>query len=282
MISGCMLIGGICFSADNHKESVITYVEENPFYLSAQKFLVKKQAAHKKTPILSSLIEDDKDDKEVTTKNARSERTKKYRECALQGHKLRTVTFISPAHRDTTERIEESPQEKLTALHELRRCTPLHRACNHGDPTVVKALLERCPFTNDAPTVDITDVFGRTSLHCAVLDNNQSVIEELLKGGANINAQIPHARKMSDPMHSDTLKTPLHFAVQLGYPHLVECLLKAGANQWVKDASHQTPRSFIEKIMTQMYGSDNNREAYKKCHELLLLHETRLLKALNL
>jgi len=108
--------------------------------------------------------------------------------------------------------------------------TALHEAADRGHAEVVQYLLDQ------GVEVDPTCTFYHsTPLHCAAAGafTNESfyvpVVKLLLKHGAN-----PNARSSRD-------MTPLHRAVELGHPRLVELLLAAQADPRLCDGSGRTP-----------------------------------------
>jgi ankyrin repeat protein len=75
------------------------------------------------------------------------------------------------------------------------------------------------------------DALGRTSLHYAAADGDDSSLEQLLRAGANPNAQ------------DDSGWTALHFAAQFRSATCARALLAAGAEVDLRDAHGNTPLS---------------------------------------
>jgi hypothetical protein len=71
--------------------------------------------------------------------------------------------------------------------------------------------------------------FGWTALHVAARRGQQDRVEQLLRQGADVNAQ------------ADNGQTPLHVAVENEQPEIVRCLLKRKANPNIKDQWDHTP-----------------------------------------
>ncbi len=183
-----------------------------------------------------------------------------------------SVALVRQECTDTTLAcIEAASQEELSSKHGLA-CSQFHRACKYGNGDVIATFLKKCPFIDDVPTVNITDIFGRTPLHCAVLENNKVVVEELIKEGATVDIQIPTNPGISDPQYADNLKTSLHFAAQLGYSDMILLLLQHGANPFIKDLSGRTPRMLIGSIRVSDFQLPN----YNKCKKILLEHEIKM------
>jgi ankyrin repeat protein len=73
------------------------------------------------------------------------------------------------------------------------------------------------------------DEYGRTPLHYAAAEGNASLVEELLRSGADVNAQ------------DDDGWSPLHFGAQAGSTSVVAVLLGAGADVALRDRFGNTP-----------------------------------------
>jgi ankyrin repeat protein len=80
--------------------------------------------------------------------------------------------------------------------------------------------------------VNIADSEGRTPLLTAISDSSPRVVEELLKKGANPNAQ---SESIGYPGY-----TPLHMAALSGSTEDVELLLRYGADPTIRNAEGQT------------------------------------------
>jgi ankyrin repeat protein len=142
--------------------------------------------------------------------------------------------------------------------------TQLHKAVRGTQYEFVRFLLQP---TVSAHLVSVKDSFGNTPLHNAVLANNTDMVEILLEHGADVSVQnnkgrtplwcvvktpefnkddIPYSdylqrfhvdvvqmllRNGSDiNAKDDSMKTPLMAAAHEGMPHLVQLLLKQGAD----------------------------------------------------
>ena len=118
----------------------------------------------------------------------------------------------------------------------------------HKDPdnvikhTVVKTLLDH------GSSVNVTDEFGRSPLHC-VEYTTRECCDLLLQYGADVN--LPDVNK----------ETPLHFAASAGNTDCIEWLLQQGANVEALDNKHRTP------LHAASYGGD------RRSLELLIQHE---------
>ncbi|MDQ3024846.1 MAG: ankyrin repeat domain-containing protein, partial [bacterium] len=72
------------------------------------------------------------------------------------------------------------------------------------------------------------DAYGRTPLHYAALEGNESLCQELLSAGADVNAQ------------DDNGWAPLHFAADKSSGLITTLLLRAGANPNICDTHGNT------------------------------------------
>lgn len=90
--------------------------------------------------------------------------------------------------------------------------TPLHEAAYHGYSEIVQQLISHGANPN------ITNTFGRTALHDAVLSNDAKTLASVLQ-----------ARPSLDVVDEEG-KTPLYIAVCHRWPEAVDMLLAAGAN----------------------------------------------------
>ena len=82
-----------------------------------------------------------------------------------------------------------------------------------------------------------------TPLHNAALGSEPRVAEELIRYGANINANVDARIGIIPAFDRDfmSLGTPLHMAVRYSRPDMVEMLIEAGADVNIKDADGYTP-----------------------------------------
>lgn len=87
--------------------------------------------------------------------------------------------------------------------------TVLHYAV---DAKTVRLLVEK------GANVNAADVRGHTALHLAIMEKRLEVVRELIKSGADVNAE-EYGNKC----------TPLHLACMVGEKEIVEELVKAGA-----------------------------------------------------
>ena len=101
--------------------------------------------------------------------------------------------------------------------------TPLHLAARNPDETVAKILISH------NAEVDSRDVYNYTPLHYAALFENLSTFDILLQYGAS-----PHA-------NGNLSVTPFHMAGERGCVEMITCLLKGGGNPNVSDQYSATP-----------------------------------------
>src|SRR6266850_4817966 len=120
--------------------------------------------------------------------------------------------------------IKESP-DLINAKETGSGTTPLHRAAQNGQLSVVEFLLSH------GADIDPKDMAygGQTPLHYAVEAGHKAVAEVLLNKGASINA--------TDGSGS----TPLHLAADRGFRTVVELLLAHGADVNAKKLGGVTP-----------------------------------------
>lgn len=85
----------------------------------------------------------------------------------------------------------------------------------------------------DPKLFEATNSYGQTPLHFAAYHQNTSVIESLLKCGANIDIQDSKGR------------TPLHIAYANDKKDSIEALIRLGANTTIKDLSGSEPHECI-------------------------------------
>ena len=124
----------------------------------------------------------------------------------------------------------------------------LHTACKHGDPSMVKTLIE-C-----SASVDDKDVGGKTPLSLAVLDNQTSIVSALVSEfGCDPNDGVS-----------------LHTACKHGDLSIVKTLIECGANVNEKDVGGNTPLSLavlhghdsIVSALVSEFGCDPNDGAF--------------------
>ncbi|WP_265029684.1 ankyrin repeat domain-containing protein [Wolbachia endosymbiont (group A) of Philonthus cognatus] len=102
----------------------------------------------------------------------------------------------------------ENSYKNIYARDEKER-TALHYAI---DAKTVRLLIEKGVDVNAA------DVRGHTALHLAITEKRLETVRELIKSGANVNAE-----------EYENKCTPLHLACMVGKVEIVEELVKAGA-----------------------------------------------------
>ncbi len=142
------------------------------------------------------------------------------------------------------------------------RSSALHIACKNDDVALMKLLLENGANVNGTdrtgrtplhyattayaaqlllskgalPNVHAYD--GCTQLHSAAFDGNLDVIRELLKNGADINADSSHS---SITFGADFDMRPIHIAASEGHLNAVKFLLDKGAAIDAKNSWFATP-----------------------------------------
>lgn len=101
--------------------------------------------------------------------------------------------------------------------------TALHYAI---DAKTVRVLVEKGVDVNAA------DVEGYTALHLAVTEKRLEIVRELIKSGANVNAE--------------SKCTPLHLACMVGEKEIVKELVEAGAEIEQEDKFEMTAMDYAK------------------------------------
>ncbi|UJQ21505.1 ankyrin repeat domain-containing protein [Wolbachia endosymbiont of Delia radicum] len=112
------------------------------------------------------------------------------------------------AFNKSAKELLENSYKNIYARDENGR-TVLHYAV---DAKTVRLLVEK------GANVNAKDVEGYTALHLAVTEKRLEIVRELIKSGANVNAE-EYGNKC----------TPLHLACMIGEKEIVEELVEAGA-----------------------------------------------------
>jgi ankyrin repeat protein len=100
----------------------------------------------------------------------------------------------------------------------------LHYACRFGHAETAKLLL------NVGIDVNVTSLHRRmVPLHFAILSGNKNLLIELIKYGANVNAQDTEGL------------TPLHYAVLMNDTNMLKILIDAKANIHLKASNELNP-----------------------------------------
>ncbi|WP_341819730.1 ankyrin repeat domain-containing protein [Wolbachia endosymbiont (group A) of Brachyopa scutellaris] len=119
--------------------------------------------------------------------------------------------------------------------------TALHYAI---DAKTVRLLVEK------GANVNAADVEGYTALHLAVTEKRLEIVRELIKSGANVNAE-EYGNKC----------TPLHLACMVGKVEIVEDLVKAGAEIEQADTFGMTAMDYAKnsKEITEILKKETDR-----------------------
>ena len=124
------------------------------------------------------------------------------------------------------------------------RHSPIVAACQTGREKAVRWMLAAGVDANAT-----VGEHGNTMLHVATWNRNGGVVEALIQGGAQVNAQ------------NSVGNTPLHFAVQYGHPqvwHVVSVLLREGADPHLRNHYGKTPLDWaspdIKRKLAQLPG----------------------------
>ena len=109
--------------------------------------------------------------------------------------------------------------------------TPLYWAAIKGRVEILTLLINR------GASIDQKCLnYSFTALHCSINENQNTVINALINGGANIMAKDKDGN------------TPLHFAAMMGNDAVVHKLLGLGANINAADSQGITPIFFSELL----------------------------------
>ena len=111
----------------------------------------------------------------------------------------------------------------LVRVRDVEGNTPLLRAVAHGQPQVAMQLLRH------GAEIDADNQAGQTALHLAALDGQRDLAALLIAHGAHFNLK-------------DALgQTPLHLAARAGHTAVARALLDFGATVDIRDLYGQTP-----------------------------------------
>ncbi|WP_353289409.1 ankyrin repeat domain-containing protein [Wolbachia endosymbiont (group A) of Paraperithous gnathaulax] len=134
----------------------------------------------------------------------------------------------------------ENSCKNIYARDEKER-TALHYAI---DAKTVRLLVEK------GANVNAADVEGYTALHLAVTEKRLENVKELIRSGADINAE-----------EYESKCTPLHLACMVGKVEIVEELVKAGAEIEQEDKFGMTAMDYAKnsKEITEVLKKETDR-----------------------
>lgn len=124
--------------------------------------------------------------------------------------------------------------------------TALHIACKRGSLACFGVVTQNCQ-RHLTSILSVPNYSGHNCLHLASMNGYVSLVESLVRLGANINAQEPCSGR-----------TALHLAVDLQNPTLVRCLLDLGAEVNCQNYGGFTPYHLTygrqnDEIRCQLY-----------------------------
>ena len=102
--------------------------------------------------------------------------------------------------------------------------TPLHKACNNGELTKVRALVE-----DDGIDVNAAGASERRPIHRAAGGNHADVVTYLIETGASVDQQDRQGR------------TALHWAAISGHTDVASILFDRSADPMLKNSSDELP-----------------------------------------
>ena len=120
--------------------------------------------------------------------------------------------------------------QEITSLleNELKRAVKIHHSCYEGNLDMVKHLINKGFSVHSRYLYETFNSFkmtlGSTPLHFAVLGNNISIVEFLIKQKADTNKQNDFVSSVF------FLMTPLHHASFYGFSYIVEYLVENNAD----------------------------------------------------
>lgn len=151
---------------------------------------------------------------------------------------------------------------------------------NSNSKFVVEALLQHIH-------VDVRDQHGRTALSHAAEIGKLEIVEFLLEKGALVSAR----QYSSSNQHRHSGKSPIHWAAMKGHKHIVELLLRYGANPNARTTSGRTPiqeaaaashNELVEFLVSKKV--DINTQAYSdgwsSLHEVIYRQNIQVVKLL--
>ena len=121
--------------------------------------------------------------------------------------------------------------------HNYEGWTALHIASHHGFPSVCEVLLDY----GDRTDINAKTSLMQTSLHIACKGNCKTVVQTLVRAGANLNV-----------VDSDG-NTPLHLAVLGEYRDIVHWLLVRGADLTIHNLEGKTAADLAKKEVLNMF-----------------------------
>ena len=175
--------------------------------------------------------------------------------------------------------LKSKPDSKQESLNELEKrgikysqVEFIEEAINTGDENLTKL------FISAGINVNHSGAFGNTPLHWAAIKGQSSLIEILLKAGANIEAKC-----------TNYSFTPLIVAIQNNQISTFEKLIEKGSNIFAKDKDGNTPLHFaaivgneniVRKLILQ--GSNVNATDNQRVTPLYLAKYFKHLNVINL
>lgn len=137
------------------------------------------------------------------------------------------------------ERVETLLKENSINAHMLNnfKQTPLYYACYLNRFKIVLLLIQYDVDINNGVNVNVKKTGGMTPLHISCKNNNEKIIDLLLKNGANVNSKTKYGY------------TPLHMSCENDKKNIkiIEMLLKNGANPNIQNEFSVLPIDFCIK-----------------------------------
>jgi ankyrin repeat protein len=134
-------------------------------------------------------------------------------------------TLLHMATQTGNERAAELLLSYGAAVESAMTITPLLTACQHGQPRIVKHLLE------NGASPERTDAAGNSAFHLAISPHNCEILRELLAAADD---------RLMNQQNAEG-ETVLHIAAKLDNAEAVQTLLDHGADPRIEDLQGQSP-----------------------------------------
>ena len=134
---------------------------------------------------------------------------------------VNTIAFADP--HSLSRLVAHYDYAPVLSTVDVNGSTPIHIAVKKNDSKMVQQLVDYHKINLDA--LEIHAVGGQSALHQACISGNTTIMEILLKAGANPNIKS----------NSTIGETPLQLCCKMGNIICAKLLIKSGANTEIKD-----------------------------------------------